>query len=130
MRGKDKREKEKPSRYKCIHTKNTETKSAGRQKAVWLLQPCNAEVTFQRVKQAHSFPCTEQKLFQAIASFMKYSTRPIKTTIAKYTRESPFPTLPVKEAVNQQAMGSTLSSRGEDVSPVDTRKHLLKGRGN
>lgn len=57
-------------------------------------------------------------------------TRPIKTTIAKYTRESPFPTLPVKEAVNQQAMVSTLSSRGEDVSPVDTSKHLLKGRGN
>lgn len=62
-----------PSWYKCIHTKNTETKSAGRQKAVWLPQPCSAEVTFQRVKQAHSFPCTEQKLFQAIASFMKYS---------------------------------------------------------
>lgn len=73
MSDKNKRENEMPSWYKCIHTKNTETKSAGRQKAVWLPQPCSAEVTFQRVKQAHSFPCTEQKLFQAIASFMKYS---------------------------------------------------------
>lgn len=42
-------------------------------KAVWLPQPCNTEVTFQRLKQAHSSPRTEQKLFQAIASFMKYS---------------------------------------------------------
>lgn len=50
--------------------------------------------------------------------------------MAKYTRESPFPTLPVKEAVNQQAMASTLSLQGEDVSNVDTSKHLLKGRGN
>lgn len=50
--------------------------------------------------------------------------------MAKYTRESPFPTLPVKEAVNQQATASTLSSQGEDVSNVDTSKHLVKGRGN
>lgn len=53
-------------------------------------------------------------------------TRPIKTTIAKYTRELPFPTLPVKEAVNQQAMASTLSSLGKDVSNVDTSKHLFE----
>lgn len=32
-----------------------------------------AEVTLQRVKQAHSFPHTEQKLFRLVASFMKYS---------------------------------------------------------
>lgn len=72
-RDKDKRENEIPSWGKYIHTKNTETKSAGRQKAVWPLQPCNPEVTFQRVTRTHSSPCTEQKLFQAIASFMKYS---------------------------------------------------------
>ena len=63
----------------ALTLKNTETKSAGTQKAVWLLQPRSTEITIQRVKQEHSSPWTEQKLFQAIASIMNILlTRPIK----------------------------------------------------
>lgn len=50
VRQRQKKENKISSSSKCIHAKNTETKSAGRQKAVWLLQTYNTEVTFQRVK--------------------------------------------------------------------------------
>lgn len=42
-------------------------------KAVWRLWPRSAQVTFERAQRAHSFARAEQKLFQSVASFMKYS---------------------------------------------------------
>lgn len=102
---------------KCICTKNTGTKSAGRQKsclAAAALQ-CRSHLwksktsAFLSLHQTKTVPV--RRFFYEIFYWQGLLKQPEPDT-----QESPISTPPVKNAVSQQAAASTLSPLGEDVS--------------